>query len=176
MITKSITLDMNDPGLPQIVHAKQGEQGGCQILVNFVAEGQPWAVPSGATLSVFYRRQNGTGGGYGDTVIWPDEDFAAEKNNRYEINVLGGYAIDQQCRSLERGSPELGCQQWLDSRRRHPAGWIAQLRLARFRHPGAVGPGPLPLRSNAASESGCKIKKVPSSGESEPLPVKRTVK
>lgn len=69
MVTKKITLDMNEPGSPPIVHAKQGESLGRALQISFVCDGLSWQAPQTVTvLTVFFRRRNGTGGAYGNTA------------------------------------------------------------------------------------------------------------
>lgn len=64
---KKIKLDMVSRGYPPVVYAVQNDSGTRKIQASLFADGAEWNVPTDATASVSYRKQDGTVGRYDST-------------------------------------------------------------------------------------------------------------
>ena len=63
-INQEFNLDLQNPGVPRVVHAKQGESLTRAVKISLYSGGQAWTPPTGATYQVCYRKPDGKGGTY----------------------------------------------------------------------------------------------------------------
>lgn len=65
IINKAIKLDLQHPGDPKIIHAKQGDVLTRSVTVALYSDGIAWTIPSEVTsIAVAYSKPDGTGGVY----------------------------------------------------------------------------------------------------------------
>lgn len=65
IINKGIKLDLQRPGDPKIIHAKQGDVLTRSVTVALYSDGIAWTIPSEVTsIAVAYSKPDGTGGVY----------------------------------------------------------------------------------------------------------------
>lgn len=65
IINKAIKLDLQRPGDPKIIHAKQGDVLTRSVTVALYSDGIAWTIPSEVTsIAVAYSKPDGTGGVY----------------------------------------------------------------------------------------------------------------
>lgn len=65
IINKEIKLDLQRPGDPKIIHAKQGDVLTRSVTVALYSDGIAWTIPSEVTsIAVAYSKPDGTGGVY----------------------------------------------------------------------------------------------------------------
>ena len=63
-ITKYLSADIVNMGVPPIVDVMQGDDGTRVVSVSFFAAGVPWTPPEGVTASVAFKKPDGTSGWY----------------------------------------------------------------------------------------------------------------
>lgn len=64
LITKEISIDLQDRSVPQIVSAVQYDSCTRAVKITLTDAGSAWSVPSGAKAAVSYRKPDGTSGLY----------------------------------------------------------------------------------------------------------------
>lgn len=64
-IVSEIVMDLQRPGAPAIVHAKQGEMYTRKVKIKLYSGGAAWTPPDSASCWISYSKPDGTGGTYG---------------------------------------------------------------------------------------------------------------
>lgn len=81
IITNKIEIDLCRRGVEEIIDAVQGDENSREVAISLKHNGEDWTIPDGVTVTIGYKRKDGTGSTY-DTM--GDETLAY----KYQGNVL----------------------------------------------------------------------------------------